>query len=83
MSNVDNSGNPVDPTTQDPATQTGQGQQEPIQQVDPDSLFADQLASIQTDEGRQKFNSVELKQSPTKTVAIPVHLNSTSMVTRL
>ena len=59
MSNVDNSGNPVDPTTQDPATQTGQGQQEPIQQVDPDSLFADQLASIQTDEGRQKFNSVD------------------------
>lgn len=52
-------GNP-EVTNQDPTTQTDQGTQEPtIQQVDPDSLFADQLASIQTDEGRQKFNTVD------------------------
>lgn len=56
--NTDDSGNPTS-QPDDSTTQTNQGQPEPIQPVDPDSLFADQLAGIQTDDGRQKFNSVD------------------------
>jgi len=53
--------NPNEPVQKEPVqpTQNEPGTPEPtIQQPDPNSLFADQLASITTDDGRQKYGDV-------------------------